>query len=158
MPCKPRFTQPNKYKYAVEKFSTVIQLNSHSAQRRTQLPCPLIHLKKHHAHTRYVWATYIPYNQCQLIIQMILNAITSHCVLTKQFATIVENQSTKQVVVAMHTHASIRIGATSLSIKQHWVNKHKESDCVTWVVQITNKVYQCYTEAVTKCQTNTTVI
>jgi hypothetical protein len=50
---------------------------------------------------------------------MILIAITSDCVLTKQFATVVENQSIEQAMVAMHTHASIRIGETSLSIKQH---------------------------------------
>jgi hypothetical protein len=50
------------------------------------------------------------------IIQIIISANISDCISTKQFTTVVENQSTEQVVVAMHTHASNQIGVEALSI------------------------------------------
>ena len=69
----------------------------------------------------------IPYTQCDLREQhqafltnasyhpKIISENTSDCISTKQFTIVVENQSTKQVVVAMHTHASNWIGAEDLS-------------------------------------------
>jgi hypothetical protein len=49
----------------------------------------------------------------------IISANTSDCISTKQFTIVVENQSTEQAMVAIQTHAFIRIWATSLSIKQY---------------------------------------
>jgi hypothetical protein len=118
----------NKHKDAVDILSTVIQFNSHSAPKKTIVTMTIIYFSTTQRdmcekHQEFVTnASYHP---------KIISANNNGCISTKQFATVVENQSTKQVVVAMHTHISIRIGETFLSIKQYKVIKHKESDFLT---------------------------
>jgi hypothetical protein len=91
------------------------------------------------------------------IIQITISAITSDCISINNSPLWEKINQPNNTTVAMHTHASNRIGAEALPIKILSINMRRVT--VFCESAIGNKGFiLIITEEVTKCQTNMTVI